>query len=181
MSVTEKCKRLISGALSLILALGMCSGVSVQGHGPVAGTFSGSNAEKTDLFSAHFEKTDAAQVKFDHVAAQGVCAVEPRVDSFVGEFTNYSSDDPVSVNKELTYGSAGETEKALIDGRIATKLCAVSTPGLPLEITFRFSKGIQPKAYYLTGAGDDMWYPLSFNEKRFNIRGALYEQPRGNG
>ena len=23
--------------------------------------------------------------------------------------------------------------------------------------------------------------PLSFNEKRFNIRGALYEQPRGNG
>ena len=69
MSVTEKCKRLISGALSLILALGMCSGVSVQGHGPVAGTFSGSNAEKTDLFSAHFEKTDAAQVKFDHVAA----------------------------------------------------------------------------------------------------------------
>ena len=159
MSVTEKCKRLISGALSLILALGMCSGVSVQGHGPVAGTFSGSNAEKTDLFSAHFEKTDAAQVKFDHVAAQGVCAVEPRVDSFVGEFTNYSSDDPVSVNKELTYGSAGETEKALIDGRIATKLCAVSTPGLPLEITFRFSKGIQPKAYYLTGAGDDMRYP----------------------
>lgn len=78
MSVTEKCKRLISGALSLILALGMCSGVSVQGHGPVAGTFSGSNAEKTVRFSAHFEKTDAAQVKFDHVAAQGVCAVEPR-------------------------------------------------------------------------------------------------------
>ena len=103
MSVTEKCKRLISGALSLILALGMCSGVSVQGHGPVAGTFSGSNAEKTDLFSAHFEKTDAAQVKFDHVAAQGVCAVEPRVDSFVGEFTNYSSDNPVSVNKECAY------------------------------------------------------------------------------
>ena len=159
MSVTEKCKRLISGALSLILALGMCSGVSVQGHGPVAGTFSGSNAEKTDLFSAHFEKTDAAQVKFDHVAAQGVCAVEPRVDSFVGEFTNYSSDDPVSVNKELTYGSAGETEKALIDGRIATKLCTVNQPGLPLEITFRFSEGIQPKAYYLTGAGDDMRYP----------------------
>ena len=159
MSVTEKCKRLISGALSLILALGMCSGVSVQGHGPVAGTFSGSNAEKTDLFSAHFEKTDAAQVKFDHVAAQGVCAVEPRVDSFVGEFTNYSSDNPVSVNKELTYGSASETEKALIDGRIATKLCAVSTPGLPLEITFRFSEGIQPQAYYLTGAGDDMRYP----------------------
>ena len=61
MSVTEKCKRLISGALSLILALGMCSGVSVQGHGPVAGTFSGSNAEKTVRFSAHFEKTDAAQ------------------------------------------------------------------------------------------------------------------------
>ena len=159
MSVTEKCKRLISGALSLILALGMCSGVSVQGHGPVAGTFSGSNAEKTDLFSAHFEKTDAAQVKFDHVAAQGVCAVEPRVDSFVGEFTNYSSDNPVSVNKELTYGSASETERALIDRRIATKLCAVSAPGLPLEITFRFSKGIQPKAYYLTGAGDDMRYP----------------------
>lgn len=159
MSVTEKCKRLISGALSLILALGMCSGVSVQGHGPVAGTFSGSNAEKTDLFSAHFEKTDAAQVKFDHVAAQGVCAVEPQVDSFVGEFTNYSSDNPVSVNKELTYGSASETEKALIDGRIATKLCAVSTPGLPLEITFRFSEGIQPQAYYLTGAGDDMRYP----------------------
>lgn len=159
MSVTEKCKRLISGALSLILALGMCSGVSVQGHGPVAGTFSGSNAEKTVRFSAHFEKTDAAQVKFDHVAAQGVCAVEPRVDSFVGEFTNYSSDNPVSVNKELTYGSASETEKALIDGRIATKLCAVSAPGLPLEITFRFSKGIQPKAYYLTGAGDDMRYP----------------------
>ena len=159
MSVTEKCKRLISGALSLILALGMCSGVSVQGHGPVAGTFSGSNAEKTVRFSAHFEKTDAAQVKFDHVAAQGVCAVEPRVDSFVGEFTNYSSDNPVSVNKELTYGSASETEKALIDGRIATKLCAVSTPGLPLEITFRFSEGIQPQAYYLTGAGDDMQYP----------------------
>lgn len=159
MSVTEKCKRLISGALSLILALGMCSGVSVRGHGPVAGTFSGSNAEKTDLFSAHFEKTDAAQVKFDHVAAQGVCAVEPRVDSFVGEFTNYSSDNPVSVNKELTYGSASETERALIDRRIATKLCAVSAPGLPLEITFRFSKGIQPKAYYLTGAGDDMRYP----------------------
>ena len=159
MSVTEKCKRLISGALSLILALGMCSGVSVQGHGPVAGTFSGSNAEKTVRFSAHFEKTDAAQVKFDHAEAQGVCAVEPRVDSFMGEFTNYSSDDPVSVNKELTYGSAGETEKALIDGRIATKLCAVNQPGLPLEITFRFSKGIQPKAYYLTGAGDDMRYP----------------------
>ena len=159
MSVTEKCKRLISGALSLILALGMCSGVSVQGHGPVAGTFSGSNAEKTVRFSAHFEKTDAAQVKFDHVAAQGVCAVEPRVDSFVGEFTNYSSDNPVSVNKELTYGSASETEKALIDRRIATKLCAVSTPGLPLEITFRFSEGIQPQAYYLTGAGDDMQYP----------------------
>ena len=159
MSVTEKCKRLISGALSLILALGMCSGVSVQGHGPVAGTFSGSNAEKTDLFSAHFEKTDAAQVKFDHVAAQGVCAVEPRVDSFVGEFTNYSSDNPVSVNKELTYGSASETERALIDRRIATKLCAVNQPGLPLEITFRFSEGIQPQAYYLTGAGDDMRYP----------------------
>ena len=159
MSVTEKCKRLISGALSLILALGMCSGVSVQGHGPVAGTFSGSNAEKTVRFSAHFEKTDAAQVKFDHVAAQGVCAVEPRVDSFVGEFTDYSSDNPVSVNKELTYGSAGETEKALIDGRIATKLCAVNQPGLPLEITFRFSEGIQPQAYYLTGAGDDMQYP----------------------
>ena len=159
MSVTEKCKRLISGALSLILALGMCSGVSVQGHGPVAGTFSGSNSEKTDLFSAHFEKTDAAQVKFDHAEAQGVCAVEPRVDSFVGEFTNYSSDNPVSVNKELTYGSASETERALIDRRIATKLCAVSAPGLPLEITFRFSKGIQPKAYYLTGAGDDMRYP----------------------
>ena len=49
MSVTEKCKRLISGALSLILALGMCSGVSVQGHGPVAGTFSGSNAEKLGI------------------------------------------------------------------------------------------------------------------------------------
>lgn len=159
MSVTEKCKRLISGALSLILALGMCSGVSVQGHGPVAGTFSGSNAEKTVRFTAHFEKTDAAQVKFDHVAAQGVCAVEPRVDSFMGEFTNYSSDDPVSVNKELTYGSAGETEKALIDGRIATKLCTVNQPGLPLEITFRFSEGIQPQAYYLTGAGDDMQYP----------------------
>ena len=84
--------------------------------------------KKLTFFSAHFEKTDAAQVKFDHVAAQGVCAVEPRVDSFVGEFTNYSSDNPVSVNKELTYGSASETEKALIDGRIATKLCAVSTP-----------------------------------------------------
>ena len=68
--------------------------------------------KKTVRFSAHFEKTDAAQVKFDHVAAQGVCAVEPRVDSFVGEFTNYSSDNPVSVNKELTYGSASETEKA---------------------------------------------------------------------
>ena len=159
MSVTEKCKRLISGALSLILALGMCSGVSVQGHGPVAGTFSGSNAEKTVRFTAHFEKTDAAQVKFDHAEAQGVCAVEPRVDSFMGEFTNYSSDDPVSVNKELTYGSAGETEKALIDGRIATKLCTVNQPGLPLEITFRFSEGIQPQAYYLTGAGDDMQYP----------------------
>ena len=159
MSVTEKCKRLISGALSLILALGMCSGVSVQGHGPVAGTFSGSNAEKTGRFSAHFEKTDAAQVKFDLAAAQGVCAVEPRVDSFVGEFTDYLSDNPVSVNKELTYGSAGETERALIDGRIATKLCAVNKPGLPLEITFRFSKGIQPQAYYLTGAGDDMQYP----------------------
>ena len=140
MSVTEKCKRLISGALSLILALGMCSGVSVQGHGPVAGTFSGSNAEKTGRFSAHFEKTDAAQVKFDHAEAQGVCAVEPRVDSFVGEFTDYSSDNPVSVNKELTYGSAGETERALIDGRIATKLCAVNKPGLPLEITFRSAK-----------------------------------------
>lgn len=76
-----------------------------------SGNFLGQQCRKTDLFSAHFEKTDAAQVKFDHVAAQGVCAVEPRVDSFVGEFTNYSSDDPVSVNKELTYGSAGETEK----------------------------------------------------------------------
>lgn len=51
----------------------------MQGHGPVAGTFSGSNAEKTVRFTAHFEKTDAAQVKFDHAEAQGVCAVEPRV------------------------------------------------------------------------------------------------------
>ena len=159
MSVTEKCKRLISGALSLILALGMCSGVSVQGHEPTVGTLSSENPEKTVAFSTSFEKADAAQVKFEHAEAQGVRAVEPRVDSFVGEFTNYSSDNPVSVNKELTYGSAGETEKALIDGRIATKLCAVNKPGLPLEITFRFSEGIQPRAYYLTGAGDDMQYP----------------------
>ncbi len=116
--------------------------------------------KKTVRFSAHFEKTDAAQVKFDHVAAQGVCAVEPRVDSFVGEFTNYSSDNPVSVNKELTYGSASETEKAFRSTDVLPQsFCAVSAPGLPLEITFRFSEGIQPQAYYLTGAGDDMQYP----------------------
>ena len=159
MSIKEKSRRLISGALSLILALGMLPGMPAQAHGSVTEPLSGSNAEKTVRFTAHFEKTDAAQVKFDHAEAQGVCAVEPRVDSFMGEFTNYSSDDPVSVNKELTYGSAGETEKALIDGRIATKLCTVNQPGLPLEITFRFSEGIQPQAYYLTGAGDDMQYP----------------------
>ena len=41
---------------------------------------------------------------------------------------------------------------------MATKLCATNNPGLPLEITFRFSEGIQPQAYYLTGAGDDMQY-----------------------
>lgn len=159
MSIKEKSRRLISGALSLILALGMLPGMPAQAHGSVTEPLSGGNAEKNVLFSARFEKNDKAQVKFEHVASQGVSATEPRVDSLVGEFTNYSSDNPVSVNKGLTYGSAGETEQALIDGRIATKLCAVNRPGLPLEITFRFKTGIQPQAYYLTGAGDDMKYP----------------------
>ena len=159
MSIKEKSRRLISGALSLILALGMLPGMPAQAHGSVTEPLSGGNAEKNVLFSARFEKNDTAKVKFEHVASQGVSATEPRVDSLVGEFTNYSSDNPVSVNKSLTYGSAGETEKALIDGRIATKLCAVNRPGLPLEITFRFNAEIQPQAYYLTGAGDDMQYP----------------------
>ena len=158
MSVTEKCKRLISGALSLILALGMCSGVSVQGHEPTVGTLSSENPEKTVAFSTSFEKNDPKQIKFENLAATGVRAIEPVVVSLVGEFTNYASNNPVSVNKPLTYGSAGETEKALIDGNMATKLCATNNPGLPLEITFRFSEGIQPQAYYLTGAGDDMQY-----------------------
>ena len=158
MSVTEKCKRLISGALSLILALGMCSGVSVQGHEPTVGTLSSENPKKTVAFSTSFEKNDPKQIKFENLTATGVRAVEPVVVSLVGEFTNYASNNPVSVNKPLTYGSAGETEKALIDGNMATKLCATNNPGLPLEITFRFSEGIQPQAYYLTGAGDDMQY-----------------------
>ena len=158
MSVTEKCKRLISGALSLILALGMCSGVSVHGHEPTVGTLSSENPKKTVAFSTSFEKNDPKQIKFENLTATGVRAVEPVVVSLVGEFTNYASNNPVSVNKPLTYGSAGETEKALIDGNMATKLCATNNPGLPLEITFRFSEGIQPQAYYLTGAGDDMQY-----------------------
>ena len=158
MSVTEKCKRLISGALSLILALGMCSGVSVQGHEPTVGTLSSENPKKTVAFSTSFEKNDPKQIKFENLTATGVRAIEPVVVSLVGEFTNYASGNPVSVNKDLTYGSPGETEKALIDGNMATKLCATNNPGLPLEITFRFSEGIQPQAYYLTGAGDDMQY-----------------------
>ena len=158
MSVTEKCKRLISGALSLILALGMCSGVSVQGHEPTVGTLSSENPKKKVAFSTSFEKNDPKQIKFENLAATGVRAIEPVVVSLVGEFTNYASNNPVSVNKPLSYGSAGEKEKALIDGNMATKLCATNNPGLPLEITFRFSEGIQPQAYYLTGAGDDMQY-----------------------
>ena len=158
MSVTEKCKRLISGALSLILALGMCSGVSVQGHEPTVGTLSSENPKKTVAFSTSFEKNDPKQIKFENLTATGVRAIEPVVVSLVGEFTNYDPGNPVSVNKDLTYGSPGETEKALIDGNMATKLCATNNPGLPLEITFRFSEGIQPQAYYLTGAGDDMQY-----------------------
>ena len=159
MSVTEKCKRLISGALSLILALGMCSGVSVHGHEPTVGTLSSENPKKTVAFSTSFEKNDPKQIKFENLAVTGVRAIEPVVVSLVGEFTNYASGNPVSVNKDLTYGSPGETEKALIDGNMATKLCATNNPGLPLEITFRFSEGIQPQAYYLAGAGDDMRYP----------------------
>ena len=138
MSVTEKCKRLISGALSLILALGMCSGVSVQGHEPTVGTLSSENPKKTVAFSTSFEKNDPKQIKFENLTATGVRAIEPVVVSLVGEFTNYASGNPVSVNKDLTYGSPGETEKALIDGNMATKLCATNNPGLPLEITFRF-------------------------------------------
>ena len=104
MSIKEKSRRLISGALSLILALGMLPGMPAQAHGSVTEPLSGGNAEKNVLFSARFEKNDKAQVKFEHVASQGVSATEPRVDSIVGEFTNYSSDNPVSVNKGLTYG-----------------------------------------------------------------------------
>ena len=159
MSIKEKSKRLISGALSLILALGMLPGMSAQAHESVTEPLSGGNAEKNVHFSARFEEDDKAKVKFDLVKAQGVSATEPRVVSLVGEFTNYSSHNPVSVNRSLNYGSPSENETTLIDRSPSTKLCATSSPELPLEITFRFSEGIQPRAYYLTGAGDDMKYP----------------------
>ena len=111
----------------------------------------------SDYFYSSFETTDPL-VDVKSVEAEGVIGEGTKTTTFIGEYSNFAATSPVTVNRTLTYGSGSETELALIDGNVGTKLCATAGAQLPLNITFSYASEIAPKVYYISGANDDMMW-----------------------
>ena len=140
-------RKFISCLLAILLVLSVSNGLSLP-----------SFAATTDNFYSSFESSDPL-IDVQPVEADGVIGQGTKTQTLIGEFSNFEKNNPVTVNRTLTYGSGSETELMLIDSNVGTKLCATAGATLPLNFTFSYADPIAPSVYYLSGAGDDMSYP----------------------
>ena len=143
-------KRFLAYLMTFMMLLSLLAGLQLSAVADPATSIT--------KFSSSFESTDPA-LNVDLGESSGVSGIGTKSISLDGEFTNYASTNPVTVNRTLTYGSESENENALIDRSTGTKLCAVSFTAasmLPLEFTFNFAAPVTPTTYYVSGANDDM-------------------------
>lgn len=138
-------KKFFACLMVITLVMSVTQGFSLPAYGA------------TDNFYSSFENTDPL-VDPKPIDASGVTGQGTITRTLIGEFTNFATTNPVTTNRSLTYGSGSETELALIDSNVGTKLCATGNATMPLNITFSYSSPVTPGVYYISGANDDMMW-----------------------